>query len=109
MVSLGLLWAVTAWAVGVGLMWSSEAWSAREKLLGTLVWPGGLIGPLALLTSAGQVCTQVAEGGSGSSSGVSEPVCTGFAFDPIVGIPLAIISIAAPIVVAGVLLHRASR
>ncbi len=30
------------WVVGVVLLWRSRAWSVRDKLLGTLVVPGGL-------------------------------------------------------------------
>jgi formate hydrogenlyase subunit 3/multisubunit Na+/H+ antiporter MnhD subunit len=30
------------WVVGVVLLWRSRAWSRRDKLLGTLVIPGGL-------------------------------------------------------------------
>ncbi len=33
---------VVGWFVGVGLLWSSATWRLRDKLLGTLVWPGGL-------------------------------------------------------------------
>ena len=30
------------WVVGVGLLWWSSVWRLRDKLLGTLVVPGGL-------------------------------------------------------------------
>lgn len=103
---LGLLWAVGSWTLGVALLWSSARWSTPEKLLGTLVWPGGLIGPLALLTSASRICTQAAPTGAGPPT-MADPVCTGSGFDPVVGIPLAVVVSVAPVVVAGVLLHRA--
>ena len=44
----GFLWGV-GWLVGVVLLWLSDAWTARQKLLGTLVVPGGLALP-AILT-----------------------------------------------------------
>ena len=36
------------WLIGVALLWSSATWRVSEKLVGTLVWPGGLLVPLAL-------------------------------------------------------------
>jgi hypothetical protein len=30
------------WLVGVALLWTSSAWTARDKLVGTLLFPGGL-------------------------------------------------------------------
>lgn len=106
----GLLWAIVAWTVGVGRLWSSVTWDLRDKLLGTLVWPGGLIGPVLLSTMATQVCTQVAE--IDIATGVEtlgDEVCSGFAFSPWVGVPLALITVAAPLAVAALLLHRARR
>jgi hypothetical protein len=37
----GFLWGV-GWLVGVVLLWSSDLWTLRDKLIGTLVVPGGL-------------------------------------------------------------------
>jgi uncharacterized membrane protein len=34
------------WPVGVILLWMSEAWSTRDKLIGTLVPPGGFLGTI---------------------------------------------------------------
>jgi hypothetical protein len=39
---------VAGWLVGAVLLWRSDSWTVGEKLLGTLVWPGGLLLPLAL-------------------------------------------------------------
>ena len=39
---------VVGWLVGLVLLWRSRSWTTPEKLLGTLVWPGGLLLPLAL-------------------------------------------------------------
>jgi hypothetical protein len=43
----GREWATVAllplvWVVGVVLLWRSRAWTLRDKLIGTLVVPGGL-------------------------------------------------------------------
>jgi hypothetical protein len=48
---------VAGWFVGVVLLWSSRAWSTREKLIGTLLVPGGLaVGVYAGLVAGGGEC-----------------------------------------------------
>jgi HAAS domain-containing protein len=37
------------WLAGAYLLWTSDRWQVREKLLGTLVWPFGFIGAIAIL------------------------------------------------------------
>jgi hypothetical protein len=44
----GLILPVIGWFVGVALLWISDAWSTRDKLVGTLLFPGGLLLPLGL-------------------------------------------------------------
>ena len=44
----GIVVLVIGWVVGVVLLWTSDRWSTRDKLIGTLLWPGGL-GPLLLV------------------------------------------------------------
>jgi len=41
------------WLAGVVLLWLSDAWSTRDKILGTLVLPGGLVVPLYLALGIG--------------------------------------------------------
>jgi len=46
------------WIAGVVLLWTSQVWTTREKLIGTLVVPGGLFGAFfvasaLLVTSVG--------------------------------------------------------
>ena len=38
------------WIVGVVLLWISPRWRLSDKLLGTLVWPGGLVGAVIALS-----------------------------------------------------------
>jgi hypothetical protein len=38
---------VVGWLAGVGLLLWSPLWTARQKLLGILVWPGGYVAVLA--------------------------------------------------------------
>jgi hypothetical protein len=40
---------VLGWVVGAVLLWSSRAWTVREKLLGTLLVPGGLAASVYLV------------------------------------------------------------
>ncbi|TMC10963.1 MAG: hypothetical protein E6J29_10605 [Chloroflexi bacterium] len=40
-----------AWPVGVVLLWASRAWSTREKVLGTLLPPGGYPGVLLVMST----------------------------------------------------------
>ncbi|MGN6867244.1 MAG: HAAS signaling domain-containing protein [Solirubrobacteraceae bacterium] len=58
------------WVVGLFLLWSSRAWNTRDKLIGTLIVPGGLatVLPLTLLTGSVQTC---------SSFNGGPPHCTG--------------------------------
>lgn len=43
---------VVGWFVGLALLWASSSWTTREKLVGTLVVPGGLL-PAFLLFLGG--------------------------------------------------------
>jgi hypothetical protein len=38
----GFILPAIGWLIGVVLLWTSSAWTTREKLIGTLVIPGGL-------------------------------------------------------------------
>jgi HAAS domain-containing protein len=46
---LALILTPLVWPAGVVLLWLSAAWTTRQKLLGTLIWPGGYPGLLILL------------------------------------------------------------
>jgi hypothetical protein len=54
----GLVFGV-GWLVGLILLWSSRAWNVRDKLIGTLVVPGGLATALAALVvqASPETCT----------------------------------------------------
>ncbi|PZS04822.1 MAG: hypothetical protein DLM56_05015 [Pseudonocardiales bacterium] len=43
-ISIGFLLFVVGWILGLAFLWSSQAWTTRQKLVGTLVPPGGLGG-----------------------------------------------------------------
>jgi hypothetical protein len=59
------------WIAGLVLLWSSRVWTTREKLVGTLVVPGGLAaGFMALVIWLGRSIGPCNPGGcSGPSSG----------------------------------------
>jgi hypothetical protein len=110
LLTVGSLIPFVGWIAGVICLWASKRWRTWEKLLGTLIVPGG---PLSLLwISVFWLPTQVCQTSS-SSSAASGPAadtttsCTGFAFAPAVGIPLFVFVVVAPIVVAGWLYSRA--
>jgi len=48
---------IIGWLIGVVLLWSSPAWRTRDKVLGTLIFPGGLLWPFYLLAFAALVTT----------------------------------------------------
>jgi hypothetical protein len=53
------------WVAGVVLLWVSDAWTTRDKVLGALVLPGGLLVPIYFLLAGGteSSCIQVRSGG----------------------------------------------
>jgi hypothetical protein len=119
----GIVVPVIGWIVGCILLWVSPRWSRGDKLLGTLVWPGGLLAVLVAIlglafgaeTSAGS-CSSIGSSSSVSSNGVVHqgPVvthCTSPAIPPWLAITLAVLVLVAafvgPVLVAVRLLIRA--
>jgi uncharacterized membrane protein len=44
----GVILPVLGWFIGIVLLWVSDAWSTRDKVIGTVLFPGGLLLPVAL-------------------------------------------------------------
>jgi hypothetical protein len=72
---LGGFLAFVGWVAGAILLWTSRAWNTRDKLIGTLVVPGGLATALTIALTSATVkhCTSLNGGpqqctGGGSSS-----------------------------------------
>lgn len=82
MLTVGSLIPVLGWGVGVILLWSSGRWRPSEKLLGTLIVPGGP--GMALLLGAAAVALPAA-----------------------LAIAVLLFSLVGPVVVAIVLFNRA--
>ncbi len=94
---LGTLGAL-GWVVGAIFVLISRVWSTRDKMIGLLLFPGGLLLPLVLLLRVGAVCTS-----SFGPTGRTVRSCSGFTLSPILGIPLLIVLVLTPIVVAAYL------
>lgn len=109
MLTLGSALIGIGWLIGVALLWTSRRWRVREKLLGTLVVPGG---PALVLLWLPAVATQECASSSSTNltTGVSGPMvehCTGPAVPNWLSLPLALAAIVLPVVVAVVLYRRA--
>jgi hypothetical protein len=82
----GVIAPLLGWFVGAALLWSSNAWTPRQKLLGTLVIPGGLLPAVLLLSLA-----------------------TGWTLPAWVGVPLLVVLVVGPLAVAAYLWQAARR
>jgi hypothetical protein len=100
------------WLAGVVLLWLSSVWTTRDKLIGTLVVPGGLVLPLLLLTGVA-----VNDGGSSCTTFVTTstaPVttatshCTGGSIH-ILWLAVLVALVVAPILSAVYLARRSRR
>ena len=100
---IGIPGVIAGWGAGVLLLWVSPRWRWPDKLLGTLVWPGGFAAVLLLGSLAGSA--QVCSGGSGTATR-----CSGSpGLPPWLAIPITVVAVAGPILVAIRLLLRARR
>ena len=98
----GLVLPLVGWLVGVGLLLSSPLWSGRQKLLGILVWPGGLsLVLLALLVRVGGTQSCVSVG--------SLKTCSGSGPSALAGAGIAALALVPPILVALYLYRAAGR
>ncbi|HJS96735.1 MAG TPA: hypothetical protein VJ741_20870 [Solirubrobacteraceae bacterium] len=61
------------WVAGLILLWSSRAWNARDKVIGTLIVPGGLatVLPLMVVTGSTQHCVSLNGGPQRCTGGPS--------------------------------------
>jgi hypothetical protein len=92
------------WVAGVILLWLSPRWRVSDKLLGTLVWPGGLAAIMLVLGAAAVLPTRV------SSCSGTAPNCGGA--HPgwqLLAILVILIGLAGPIMVTLRLVRQARR
>jgi hypothetical protein len=95
---------IVGWFVGVVLLWISDVWNTRDKIIGTLIVPGGLAGSLGV----GVISTSASSceiSGSGADQKVGSCVSNGWILGAVESILLALVVIA-PIVTAIYLTRR---
>jgi hypothetical protein len=101
----GVLVPVAGWVVGAVMLLTSRRWTVRDKLVGLLVWPGGLALAVGLVVFAPtQQCVYV-DDSAGHHTGAGE--CTGTAIPAWLGVPLLVLAIIGPLVTAIHLARRA--
>ena len=65
----GLLLPFVGWFIGVVMLWTSTAWRTKDKVIGTLLVPGGLFAPMVLLLVSVFAVSSTSECASGGSVG----------------------------------------
>jgi uncharacterized membrane protein len=115
---LGGLLVGVGWLIGLILLWSSRLWTTRDKLIGTLIVPGGIVAAVwmvLVLTGAGasaQKCSRFATqvGGVFRSGTIRCRSSAAPSITPTVWeIALLAFFVLGPIVSAVYLAHRAGR
>jgi hypothetical protein len=96
---------IIGWVLGVMLLWASRFWTTREKVIGTLLVPGGLSAILyvAGLSLASSSC--VSSGGAGQAT---VEHCTSQGVPNVILIPLLIAFVIAGIATPIFLARRAA-
>jgi hypothetical protein len=100
----GVIVPVAGWVVGAIMLLVSRRWTIRDKLVGLLVWPGGLAVVVGLVAFAPTRTCVYFDGQSDRVGG-----CTGTTIPSWVGIPGLVLATAGPFVTALYLLRRARR
>jgi ribose/xylose/arabinose/galactoside ABC-type transport system permease subunit len=108
LMTVGSLIPFVGWVVGTILLWTSRRFRVGEKILMTLVVPGGpfIFVGLAVLVG-GQTCSSGSLTDSTGAVIQAPETCSGFAFPEWLGIPLILVCLIAPFVIGGLLLKRA--
>lgn len=115
----GIVIPLLGWIVGVVMLWVSRVWTTRDKVLGTLVLPGGLglaaYFSLFAVGASSSCSAEVVEFGPGGrargGTGGGPQICTGDVFfpDQLLSYLLLAFLVLAPIVMAIYLGRRAWR
>ena len=105
---------LVGWFVGVVMLWSSRAWTTGEKVLGTLILPGGVFGAFWILASSITGSSSICTGGPtlvGPGAHIRHLAthCTGGSstIATILAIALVALIVIAPIAVAVMLVRHA--
>jgi hypothetical protein len=105
---------IIGWFVGLGLLIWSPLWTTRQKWLGALVWPGGWFGLVLLATIPSSSGTTLCESSGTFPVPSDHPVAascttTGHVFAWWEVLPVAVVAVGLPIVVAIHLWRAAGR
>lgn len=108
LLTVGSIIPVVGWAVGVVLLWASRLWRTWEKVLGTLVVPGGpgLFFWFGIVFGV-RTCTGSATRDPGAGTILESRTCTVAGFPAWLGTALLVAALVAPLVVGAVLYSRA--
>ena len=102
----GIVVPFVGWIVGVVLLWASSVWTLRDKLVGTILVPGGLLPAVYLMVAPvwvpSEACQVFADG---TTVCTSSPTAVG----RVLGIAILIVLAVAPILTAIHLGRRATR
>jgi hypothetical protein len=104
LLTAGSLLPFVGWIAGLVLLWMSRRWRTGEKILATLVFPGGP--GLAVTAGVFGIGTSSCSS-TGSAAGDEVMHCTGSGIWSTMALPVFVVWLAAPIVVSIVLLVRA--
>ena len=100
--SWGSLVPVLGWVYGIGLMWTSSRFRRRDKVIATVLFPGGWFGAFAtvwvIASQSGGYCYRASGGVVGEPASVTESGCmnTG-ALPPALGLALALVTLLAAV------------
>jgi hypothetical protein len=102
---------VIGWFVGLVLLWVSDAWTTAEKLVGTLLVPGGLVPAFLIMTGGLGGYSEGCVSSSDPATGTLEEVCTGGPSLPgrILWIAIFIVSVVGPFFTTAFLATRMRR
>ena len=100
----GVVLPIVGWFVGAVLLWVSDSWTTNEKLVGTLVVPGGLALPLylSLMTGYAESCGGPVGGPVTCTGGPSQAM-------RILGVAVVVALFVLPFVTTAFLARRRSR
>jgi hypothetical protein len=92
--SWGSLIPVIGWVYGIGTLWTSRRFSRRDKIVGSLLFPGGWFGAFAtvgvIVMHSDGYCWNATVGEVGSARFVTEAGCVAPDLPTVVGIPLTL-------------------
>lgn len=101
----GVIVPVAGWLAGAVMLVISPRWTLRDKLIGLLVWPGGLAVAAGLIAFAPtRDCVYV-----DTPAGRQPGQCTGTAIPGWLGVPVLLVAVIGPLATALYLTVRARR